>query len=177
MINKPTHNALQLTVAIIKPHILQAPHLIKAIREIILSNKFYVIRTKRTKLTGKLAGELYVEHKNKFFYNRLITFMCSGPIDVHVLAHHNAIQLWRDLMGPTKSYQARFTSPDTIRGKHGLSDTRNAVHGSDSPESAEKEALILFPEFSIRQWYKDEEKYFINGKVVFNKENFVHRAA
>lgn len=56
--------------------------------------------------------------------------MCSGPSDIHVLARENAIPKWRELMGPTKVFQAQFTAPDTIRGKYGLSDTRNATHGS-----------------------------------------------
>ena len=56
--------------------------------------------------------------------------MCSGPSDIHILAGHNAISKWRQMMGPTKVYQAQFTAPDSIRGTYGLSDTRNATHGS-----------------------------------------------
>lgn len=59
-----------------------------------------------------------------------MTFMCSGPSDVHILAHSNAIAQWRQLLGPTKVYQAQFTAPHSIRGMFGLSDTRNAAHGS-----------------------------------------------
>lgn len=72
----------------------------------------------------------YEEHKEKFFYNRLLTFMCSGPSDIYILTDHNAIAKWRQLMGPTKVYQAQYTARDTIRGMYGLSDTRNATHGS-----------------------------------------------
>ena len=49
---------------------------------------------------------------------------------MHILARHDAINVWRKLMGPTKVYRAQFTAPDSIRGRFGLSDTRNAVHGS-----------------------------------------------
>jgi nucleoside-diphosphate kinase len=56
--------------------------------------------------------------------------MCSGPSDIYILAAHNAIIKWRQLMGPTKTYQAQYSAPHTIRGMFGLSDTRNATHGS-----------------------------------------------
>lgn len=54
----------------------------------------------------------------------------SGESEVHILAKVNAIQDWRQLMGPTKVYQTIFTHPDSIRGQFGLTDTRNAAHGS-----------------------------------------------
>ena len=66
----------------------------------------------------------------KFFYDRLVSYMCSGPISPMILAHPDAIQRWRSLMGPTKSHVARATAPHTIRGMFGLSDTRNSIHGS-----------------------------------------------
>ena len=78
----------------------------------------------------KEAEQFYSDHKEKFFYNRLLTFMSSGPSDVHILAEYNAIFKWRQLLGPTKVYQAQFTDPNSIRGMFGLSDTRNAAHGS-----------------------------------------------
>ena len=124
----------------------------------------------------------------KFFYNRLVTFMTSGEIGVHILARHDAITRWRQLMGPTKvyrydisglrggrdtggnwdsksktkalcilSHRTRLEHPDTIRGRFGASDTRNATHGSDSVESATREIGFFFPEFSIKQWYEVEE--------------------
>lgn len=59
-------------------------------------------------------------------------------------------------MGPTKVFKTIFTHPDSIRGKFGLSDTRNACHGSDSPESVKREIDIIFPEFNINNWYTDQ---------------------
>lgn len=56
--------------------------------------------------------------------------MCSGPSDVHVLANTDAITKWRKLLGPTKVFQSQYSAPDSIRGMFGLSDTRNAAHGS-----------------------------------------------
>lgn len=55
-------------------------------------------------------------------------------------------------MGPTKVFKTIYTHPESIRGQFGLSDTRNAVHGSDSIESVEKEVKIFFPDFSISEW-------------------------
>lgn len=56
-------------------------------------------------------------------------------------------------MGPTKVFKTLYSHPHSIRGQFGLSDTRNACHGSDSIESVEKEVKIFFPEFSISEWF------------------------
>ncbi|PNF28065.1 Nucleoside diphosphate kinase 6 [Cryptotermes secundus] len=103
----------------------------RKIRETILSSGFYVVQRKSTIMTEEVAAEFYAEHRNKFFYNRLVTLMRSGPSEVHILARQNAIKVWRSLMGPTKVYHAQFTAPESIRGRFGLTDTRNATHGSD----------------------------------------------
>ncbi|CAI8008051.1 Nucleoside diphosphate kinase 6 [Geodia barretti] len=66
----------------------------------------------------------------KFFYERLVNYMMSGETEALVLAHSQALQRWRDLMGPTKPSLAQSLAPDSIRALHGLTDTRNAVHGS-----------------------------------------------
>lgn len=76
------------------------------------------------------ASQFYHDHKDKFFFNRLVTFMSSGPCYIHILARENAIEFWRTMMGPTKVFKTIFTHPESIRGVHGLTDTRNATHGS-----------------------------------------------
>nr|CAD7568482.1 unnamed protein product [Timema californicum] len=100
------------------------------IRDVILANRFYVVRTTSIKFSQESARTFYQEHKNKFFYHRLVSFMTSGSVDVHILARKDAVAAWRVLMGPTKVYQAQFSDPNTIRGSYGISDTRNATHGS-----------------------------------------------
>lgn len=55
---------------------------------------------------------------------------CSGPSEAYILARDDAIAVWRQLMGPTKVFKCQLTHPDSIRAKHGLTDTRNATHGS-----------------------------------------------
>ncbi|EEB11575.1 Nucleoside diphosphate kinase, putative [Pediculus humanus corporis] len=165
---------LELTFAIIKPHITSVPFRLQDIRNRILSNGFYIIKTKKETLNTSQAHEFYNEHKGKFFFNRLVTFMCSGPCYFHILARENAIEVWRTMMGPTKVFKTIFTHPDSIRGVHGLSDTRNATHGSDSKQSFEKEAKIFFPDFNSREWYAKEEIKFIEGNSLFDKDKFEH---
>ncbi|XP_023021074.2 nucleoside diphosphate kinase 6 [Leptinotarsa decemlineata] len=146
---------LQLTLAIIKPHAVKNLISLIKIKEIIVTSKFEVVRSKRKIISLGEAELFYSEHKNKFFYNRLITSMTSGPCDISILAKDNAIKDWRVIMGPTKVFKAQFEAPDSIRGQFGLSDTRNATHGSDSEESAKREIKIFFPDFDIEKWYQE----------------------
>ncbi|XP_066588770.1 nucleoside diphosphate kinase 6-like [Prorops nasuta] len=169
--------SLELTLAILKPHIVKSPFALKNIHNIIIQNEFKVVRTRKSLITHEEASKFYAEHINKFFYNRLLTFMCSGPSLIHILARHNAINTWRQLMGPTKVYVAQLSAPNTIRGTFGLSDTRNATHGSDSQDSAEREIAIFFKDFDIKKWYADEEMYFNTGQVKFDFVSFVHNIA
>lgn len=69
-----------------------------------------------------------------------------------MLAGDNAITKWRTLMGPTKVFKTIFSHPESIRGQFGLTDTRNACHGSDSTKSARREIEIFFPEFDTNGW-------------------------
>ncbi|XP_078043773.1 nucleoside diphosphate kinase 6 isoform X2 [Augochlora pura] len=133
---------LQLTLAIIKPYVVKSPFVLQRIRDLIIDNNFKVVRSRRTTIAPKEAALFYAEHKDKFFYNRLTTFMCSGPSDIHILANYDAIVKWRKLMGPTKVYHAQYSNPDTIRGMFGLSDTRNATHGSGNGIKTKKNIII-----------------------------------
>ncbi|XP_059477660.1 nucleoside diphosphate kinase 6 [Neocloeon triangulifer] len=136
----------QLTLAIVKPHVVKAPHALQGVRQAIEENGFKVLATRKVQLSEKEASEFYSEHKGRFFYNRLVNFMISGPIEVQVLAKEDAIKEWRRLLGPTKVFRAIFSEPDSLRGRFGLTDTRNALHGSDSEESAAKEIKFFFPD-------------------------------
>ncbi|XP_024875750.1 nucleoside diphosphate kinase 6 isoform X1 [Temnothorax curvispinosus] len=169
-----SRNCLQLTLAILKPHVVKAPFALQKIRDLIIDNNFKVVRSRRATISREEAELFYKEHRNKFFYNRLLTFMCSGPSDVHILTRHNAVAKWRQLMGPTKVYQAQYNAQDTIRGMFGLSDTRNATHGSDSTESAEREIMIFFKDFNIKKWYNNEEVFYNLGRLHFDPTSFVH---
>ncbi|XP_050424002.1 nucleoside diphosphate kinase 6-like isoform X2 [Adelges cooleyi] len=166
---------LQLTLAILKPHVVSYPFSLHDIRRIVLDNGFYIVRSLRQTISHKQAEQFYNEHKSKFFYNRLLSFMTSGPSESYILAREDSIKFWRHLMGPTKVFQSQISNPDSIRAVHGLTDTRNATHGSDSEESARREISILFPDFSFDRWQNIEEPHFRNGKVKFSDKQFVHK--
>lgn len=85
-------------------------------------------------------------------------FWSSGPLEALILAHPTAIASWRDLMGPTKVFKSIYSHPDCLRSRCGLTDTRNACHGSDSAASVEREIRILFPEFDVKEWYLKESE-------------------
>ena len=78
-------------------------------------------------------------------------------------------------MGPTKVFRTRFEQPDTIRGKFGLTDTRNCSHGSDSEETAAREIGFFFPEFDEAEFRERMEKKFVEGRVELDRLEFVHR--
>lgn len=138
---------LQETLVILKPHVTKNPINYQKIMEIIQSANFKIMKTERKTIPLGIAEQFYNEHKSKFFYHRLISFMTSGPSEIHVLAKSNAISDWRHLMGPTKVFKAQYDAPESIRGQFGLSDTRNATHGSDSEDSAKREIALFFPDF------------------------------
>ncbi|XP_071965084.1 nucleoside diphosphate kinase 6-like [Antedon mediterranea] len=166
---------LELTLAMIKPDIVSHPQRHAEIKNIILLNQFFIIQSKVLKWDREKAEEFYKEHKGKFFYNRLVGFMSSGPMSAHILARDSAIEHWRTLMGPTKTFKARHENADTIRGMFGLTDTRNATHGSDSAESACKEIAFFYPEFDVDNWYTTQEHLFRTGKVLYCEETGIHR--
>lgn len=92
-------------------------------------------------VTAEQAAANYVEHEGKPFYAGLIGYITSGPVVKMVLAGPDAVVVCRKLMGATNPREA---APGTIRGDFGLVMDANIVHGSDSPESAEREIAIFF---------------------------------
>lgn len=157
-----------LTFAMIKPHIVKNPWALSQIMRIIDENNFTIVKKSRVKFNLKSAKQFYSEHEGRFYYNRLVTFMSrwvantassasllktfyfSGPSEVLILERDNAITAWRELLGPTKVLKAIYSHPDSIRGLFGLTDTRNACHGSDSPESVAQEIQKVFPDFDLK---------------------------
>jgi nucleoside-diphosphate kinase len=89
------------------------------------------------------AEEHYGEHREKPFYEELVTFITGGPVVVAKVSGDDAIATWRELMGPTDPADA---PPGTIRGDFASVITENVVHGSDSPESAARELKLFFGE-------------------------------
>jgi nucleoside-diphosphate kinase len=87
------------------------------------------------------AKQNYAEHEGKPFYDGLISYMTSGPVVKMIVSGQDAVVICRKLMGSTNPLEA---APGTIRGDFGLVMDANVIHGSDSPESAEREIAIFF---------------------------------
>ncbi|KAF4099397.1 nucleoside diphosphate kinase 6 [Onychostoma macrolepis] len=165
--------ALQLTLAVVKPDAVAHPLILEALHQKILEN-FIIVRKKDLMWRTEESEKFYAEHAGRFFYQRLVEFMSSGPMRAYILARKDAITHWRGMMGPTKVFRARFTSPDTLRGQYGLTDTRNTTHGSDSIESAKREISFFFPEFNADEWMLREEPRFRLGLTEYNEERQIH---
>jgi len=132
--------AIERTFGMIKPDAVQAGktgEILAAIEQAGLR----IVALRRTRYSLEEARAFYAVHRERPFYDSLCEFMSSGPIVVMVLQGENAIARWRDLMGPTDSKKA---GPDTIRGRFGTDISYNAVHGSDSPETAAQEIPFAF---------------------------------
>ena len=137
--------SVQRTLSIIKPDAVKK----NVIGEIISrfeSNGLKLVAAKLIHLNDELASGFYAEHEGKPFFEDLKKFMTSGPVFVQVLEGENAISLNRELMGNTDPKQA---APGTIRADYANSIDANAVHGSDSPESAAREINYFFPEDNL----------------------------
>jgi nucleoside-diphosphate kinase len=92
-------------------------------------------------ITPELSRQHYAEHVSKPFYKQLEEFITSGPVVCLAVEGPGAVQVVRDMMGKTNG---RESAPGTIRGDYGLSRQFNLIHGSDSPESAQREISIYF---------------------------------
>ncbi|MDJ0787564.1 MAG: nucleoside-diphosphate kinase [Myxococcota bacterium] len=100
-----------------------------------------IIGLKKAQLDETLAQGFYAVHAERPFYGDLVKFMTSGPVVISVLEGEGAIAKYRDLMGPTNSTEA---PAGTIRGDFGTDIEKNAVHGSDAPETAKVEIAYFF---------------------------------
>jgi nucleoside-diphosphate kinase len=100
-----------------------------------------ILALKKLRLSEEQARGFYAVHKARPFYKELVAFMSSGPIVVSVLEGPGAVAKNRELMGPTDSTKA---PRGTIRGDFGTDIERNAVHGSDAPETARVEIAYFF---------------------------------
>ena len=128
------------TLAIIKPDAVAAGTAGRILARIEAAGST-VVAMKMIRMTDEQAGGFYIVHKARPFYGSLCSFMTQGPSIVLVLEAEGAIQRWRDLMGATDPAKA---APGTIRKEFASSIEANAVHGSDSPESAAFEIPYFF---------------------------------
>ena len=137
--------AIEKTLSIIKPDAVEKK-LIGKIYSRFEDGGLRVVATKMLHLDDDMAGGFYAEHKGRPFYEVLIEFMTSGPIMLQVLEGEDAVALNRKLMGATDPREAEA---GTIRADFASSIDANAVHGSDSIESAQREISYFFEEREI----------------------------
>jgi len=133
---------MQNTLSIIKPDAVKKGYT-EQICSRIEDSGLDIVLKKELLLTRNQAEGFYAEHKGKPFFEALINFMTSGPVQVQVLEGKEAISRYRSLMGSTNPKQA---DPGTLRHDFAESIDANAVHGSDSLESAAREVAYFFPE-------------------------------
>ena len=132
--------SLQRTLSIIKPDAVRR-NLIGAILARLEQQGFTIVAAKMVRLSKKQAEGFYAEHQGKPFFESLVTYMMSAPVLVSVLEKENAVQDYRTLMGATNPEMA---AEGTLRRDFALSQRENAVHGSDSLESAAREIAYFF---------------------------------
>lgn len=135
--------ATNRTFTMVKPDAVANGH-IGAILNDINAGGFKIIAMKYIQLSKETAGAFYAVHKERPFYNDLVSFMSSGPIVAAILEKDNAVEDFRALIGATDPSKAE---PGTIRNKYANSIEANAVHGSDSDENAEIEGNFYFSQF------------------------------
>ena len=137
--------ALERTLSIIKPDATRR-NLTGKINARFEDAGLRIIAQKRLHLTREQAEGFYYVHKERAFFNDLVTFMTSGPIVVQVLEGENAIQKNRDLMGATNPANA---DEGTIRKDFAENVEANSVHGSDAPETAAEEIAYYFSQLEL----------------------------
>ena len=131
---------IERTLAIIKPDAVKK-RIGGKILDRIEEEGFEIVEMKMVRLTKDGARAFYAVHKGKPFFEGLTDFMSSGEIVVMALERENAIAHWRQVMGETDPARAQV---GTLRRTYGFSIERNAVHGSDAPQTAETEISYFF---------------------------------
>ena len=132
--------AKERTLSIIKPDAV-GKNVIGEIYSRLKKAGLSIVAAKMVQLTDETAGGFYAEHKERGFFKDLIAFMTSGPVMVQVLEGEGAVAKNRELMGATNPAEA---AAGTIRADFAVSIDANAVHGSDSAESAAREIDYFF---------------------------------
>ena len=137
--------AVERTLSIIKPDAV-AKNVIGEIVARFEKADLRVMTMKMVHLSQEQAEGFYAEHRERPFFGDLVSFMTSGPVVVQVLEGEGAVVKNRDLMGATNPKDAE---PGTIRADFAQTIDENAVHGSDSPESAQREVAYFFDDSEI----------------------------
>lgn len=135
---------MERTYGMIKPGAIKSGYTGDIISR-IEKDGFAVVAMKKIQMTKELAETFYEVHRQKPFFEELVTSITAGPVIAMVLEKENAIAAWRELMGATDPAQA---AEGTLRKLYAQSIGENAVHGSDAPETAQTEIALIFPELT-----------------------------
>ncbi len=115
-----------------------------------------IVAMKMIKVERDLAERHYEEHREKPFFESLVSYVTSGPVVAMVVEGKNAVKVVRNLVGATNPVEA---SPGTIRGDFGMEIGRNVIHASDSKESAEREISLFFKPEEILDYRRIDEDW------------------
>ena len=115
-----------------------------------------IVGAKMMTISPELAAQHYKDHLGKGFYDGLVRFMTSSPVLVLAVRGVGAIAMCRKMMGATFGSKAE---PGTIRGDFGVSNSFNLIHGSDSPEAAERELALFFGTGEVQSWKRAAEPW------------------
>ncbi len=137
---------MQRTFSIIKPDAVKR-HLIGNIIAKMQESGLEIVAMKMLLLSREQVEGFYAVHKGKPFYDKLVQYMCSGPVVCLVLQAEDAIARYRTLMGATNPEMAE---EGTLRKLYALNNTENSVHGSDAPETAAVEIAYFFSNLEIQ---------------------------
>ena len=132
--------ALERTFGIVKPDAVEKSA-VGGVIEMIEKAGLKIVGVRMVRLSDAQARAFYAVHKERPFFSALVSFMTSGPCVVMAIDGENAIARYREVMGPTDSAKA---PAGTIRNKYGTNIERNAVHGSDGPDTAKAEVAFFF---------------------------------
>ncbi|CEH30015.1 nucleoside diphosphate kinase [Aneurinibacillus migulanus] len=147
--------AKQRTFIMAKPDAVQR-NLIGDIMQRFERKGFHLIGAKLMNVPRELAEEHYAEHKEKPFFGELVDFITSGAVFAMVWEGENVIATARNMMGKTNPAEA---APGTIRGDFGISMGMNIIHGSDAPETAEREIALWFNDNELHVYEKTINKW------------------
>jgi nucleoside-diphosphate kinase len=150
---------MQRTLIIFKPDCVQR-RLVGAILERFETKGLRIVALKLIRVDRALGEKHYAEHQGKPFFEGLIGFITSAPVVVGILEGNEAISVVRTMLGATNGAAA---APGTIRGDFSISKQNNLVHGSDSPESAQREIALWFRPQELADYTIDGETWVSGG--------------
>jgi len=139
---------METTLIILKPDAVQRGLMGRIISR-FEEKGLQIVGMKLMQISQQLAATHYEAHKERPFYAGLVKFMTSSPVVVLAIRGNGAITIARNMMGATFGSKA---NPGTIRGDFGVSNSFNLIHGSDSPEAAERELKLFFGNGEVVNW-------------------------